>query len=327
MVVRINDTLILNTVENGEIVSIAKGNPVSVTDQVLMYKLPDGTFITHGNDNIEIGDTILINKMINGEYVAVKGGNCFLITKGYTRPLPYNRPIPPGTLLVTDFFGVFKYKWDGKGRVYVSSSCCANIETDTIVIDDELIVVNSEGKYVTCAYNGPSGGAYTIPGPDLEITSLLVKGFNELQFYVHDIFGGDIGILTSLYISQTYLNEGGSHLLITNGGFRPITTTGVETDTIATITYNWDGNEKIFISSSYCADPATDNIIVDDQLIVTNGNDQSVSVSNPSSYNPKGVPDLDITSLLIKGDNKLTFQIHDIFGVGIGCGPLYLVQY
>ena len=319
MVVRIKDTTVLNTVENGEIISLAKGNPVSVTDQVLCYKLPDGTFVTHGNDIIDVGDTVLVNTMTNGEYVTVKGGNCFLISRGYDRPITTRGK-------ETDFLGLFKYKWDGQGKVYVSSSCCANTETDTIALDDQLIVINSEGKFVTCAYNAPSGGGYVIGGPDLEITSLLTKGLNELQFYVHDIYGVDIGV-GQLYISQTYLKSGGNHLLVTGGYTNPIITTGVQTDTITTITYNWDGNEKIFISSSYCADPATDNIIVDDQLIVTNGNDQSVSVSNPSSYNPKGVPDLDITSLLIKGDNKLTFQIHDIFGVGIGCGPLYLVQY
>lgn len=327
MVVRIKDTLILNTVENGEVISIAKGNPVSVSDQILMYKLPDGTFVTHGNDIIDIGDTILINKMINGEYVAVKGGNCFLISKGYSRPLPYGYPYPNGTILQRDFLGTFKYKWDGQGKVYVSSSCCANTETDTISIDDMLIVMNPEGKTVTCAYNAiPYYGGYVRPGPDLEITSLLFKGINEIQIYIQDLFGVGIGC-GSLYISQTYLSQGGSHTLITTGYGRPINTIGVETDTIATIQYNWDGTGKIYVSSSYCADPSVDKIVIDDQLIVTNGNNQSVIVSNPSSYNPEGVSDLDITSLLIKGDNILTFKIHDIFGVGIGCAPLYLVQY
>jgi hypothetical protein len=62
-------------------------------------------------------------------------------------------------------------------------------------------------------------------------------------------------------------------------------------------------------------------------LTVTNGNGISVARSNPSSYEPSGVPDLDITSLLIDGENTLTFYIHDLFGVSMGCQPLYIVQY
>jgi hypothetical protein len=153
--------------------------------------------------------------------------------------------------------GTFKYRWDGLGRVYVSSSCCANVETDTIGLDDELIVENANGKKVKCAYNGPSGGGYTIQGPDLELTPILSVGTNELTFYIHDVYGVGMGC-GQLYISQTYLQEGGEHILITKGYGRKITTYGVETDNIGTFSYKWNGIGKVYISSSYCADPTTD---------------------------------------------------------------------
>jgi hypothetical protein len=327
MVVRLKDTIVIHTVENNEKMALAKGNPVAIGDQVLVSKLPDGTFVTHGNDTINVGDTVLVNTMSNGEYVTVKGGNCFLISRGYNRPLPYGYPIPPNTPFVIDFLGNFKYKWNGEGKVYVSSSCCVNLETDTITLDDELIIINANNEFVTCAYNAiPRYAGYARPGPPLEITSLLTKGMNELRFYIQDLFGAGMGC-GPLYISQTYLNVDGSQLLITRGYDRPINTRGVETDTIATVNYNWDGIGKIYISSSYCADPLVDKILIDDQLIVTNSNGQSVSVSNPAGLDVEGAPDLEITSLLIKGDNTLTFEIHDIIGVSIGCAPLFLIQY
>jgi len=327
MPVNIKDPLIIHTVENGEMIALAQGNPVAIGDLVLVSKLPDGTFVTHGNDTIDVQDTVLVTKMINGEYVAVKGGNCFLISKGYSRPLDYGYPIPPGTELAVDFLGTFKYKWDGEGKVYVSSSCCANVEIDQITLDDLLLVVNSKGKTKSCSYNGIGGYQGVLkPGPDLEITDLLTKGINELQFFICDVYGAGIGC-GSLYISQTYLSTGGNHFLVTDGYSKKISTVGIETDTIAAVDYIWDGIGKIYVAGSYCADPTIDKILVDDQLIVSNSNGQSVNVINPSVANPSGVPDLDITSLLIKGANHLTFQVHDIYGVGIGCQALYLVQY
>jgi hypothetical protein len=40
-----------------------------------------------------------------------------------------------------------------------------------------------------------------------------------------------------------------------------------------------------------------------------------------------GIPDLEITSLLVDRNNTLTFKVHDIFGTNIGCSALCLVQY
>jgi hypothetical protein len=187
-------------------------------------------------------------------------------------------------------------------------------------------VENANGKKVKCAYNGPSGGGYTIQGPDLELTPILSVGTNELTFFIHDVYGVDMGC-GQLYISQTYLQEGGEHILITKGYERKITTYGIETDNIGTFSYKWNGIGKVYISSSYCADPTTDKIFLDDELTVTNGNGVSVARSNPSSYEPDGVNDLEITSLLIDGENTLTFYIHDLFGQAMGCQALYLVQY
>jgi hypothetical protein len=319
MVVNLKDKLIISTTNADEKIALTKGNPVLIGDQVLVHPQTDGTHITHGNSNIGIGDMVTVYTTDNGEYVAVKGGNCFLISKGYNHPVSKVGQI--------ESIGVFKYRWDGLGRVYVSSSCCTNVETDLIALDDELIVENMETKHhVRCAYNAPSGGRYVIPGPDLELTPILKEGTNTLSFYIHDIYGAGIGC-GSLYISQTYLKDGGEHILITPGYSRKISTYGIETDDIGTFEYTWNGIGKVYISSSYCADPSVDKIVLDDQVIVTNSNGVSVSASNPSDYNPLGVPDLEITSLLIDGINELTFHIHDLFGTAIGCEALYLVQY
>ena len=114
--------------------------------------------------------------------------------------------------------------------------------------------------------------------------------------------------------------------LITQGYKNKISTMGVETDLLGQFTFNWDGTGHVYVASDWQADPATDSICIDDELIVTNSEGASFSRSCNAGNVYRCGADIEITSFLTEGDNELAFEIHDIYGGAIGCGPLFVIQ-
>jgi hypothetical protein len=118
------------------------------------------------------------------------------------------------------------------------------------------------------------------------------------------------------------------YALITNGISQDVVPAGsknVQTINVNSVHYNWDGTGHVYIASSWLADPTTDKISVDDKLIVSNGTNTLTNSYNASNRYKLG-PDMEITSLLVEGDNFLNVKIHDIYGAKIGCGPLFIIQ-
>jgi hypothetical protein len=114
--------------------------------------------------------------------------------------------------------------------------------------------------------------------------------------------------------------------LITQGYSYDIQTVGSATQLLGTFTFNWDGTGRVYVASDWQADPATDLIDIDDQLIVSNGDGDSFERScNAGNHYAPG-PDIEVTALLHEGINELTFTIKDIYGAKIGCGPLFMIQ-
>ncbi|MBZ2166291.1 hypothetical protein [Methanobacterium spitsbergense] len=114
--------------------------------------------------------------------------------------------------------------------------------------------------------------------------------------------------------------------LITQGYTYLINTVGTATQYLGTFTFNWDGIGRVYVASDWQADPATDLINIDDQLIVSNADGNSFERScNAGNHYAPG-PDIEVTSLLHEGINELTFTIKDIYGGKIGCGYLFLIQ-
>ncbi|MCE7698691.1 MAG: hypothetical protein K8E24_007600 [Methanobacterium paludis] len=108
-----------------------------------------------------------------------------LITYGYSYKINTTNE-------ATQLLGTFTFNWDGTGKVYIASDWLADPSTDVIHIDDAIIVTNADGAKISRTYGG---GVYTpgVPngttGPDLEITSLLSEGSNEITIGIKDIYG------------------------------------------------------------------------------------------------------------------------------------------
>jgi hypothetical protein len=99
-----------------------------------------------------------------------------------------------------------------------------------------------------------------------------------------------------------------------------------ETRYLGTFTFNWDGTGRVLIASAADADPTNDLINVDDSLVVRNADGDQITVSYSTVVIPIPGPDTDMTSLLYEGDNEITFEILDVYGDKIGCGPLFMIQ-
>ena len=114
--------------------------------------------------------------------------------------------------------------------------------------------------------------------------------------------------------------------LITNGYAKKINTIGTETDLLGSFTFYWDGTGRVYVASDWQANPETDLISIDDELIVTNKDGISFTRScNAGNHYAPG-PDIELTSFLEEGDNQISFKIKDLYGSKIGCGPLFLIQ-
>jgi hypothetical protein len=116
--------------------------------------------------------------------------------------------------------------------------------------------------------------------------------------------------------------------LITNGYNYTVTGRGDATQYLGTFTFNWDGTGQVYICSDWLAEIATDIIMIDDKIIITNADDESIEVTygHDDPYSINGGPPIEITSLLVEGDNEITFGIEDLYGIELGCGPLFMVQ-
>ncbi|MCE7699510.1 MAG: hypothetical protein K8E24_012135 [Methanobacterium paludis] len=114
--------------------------------------------------------------------------------------------------------------------------------------------------------------------------------------------------------------------LITYGYKFNVTTKNEATQLLGTFTFNWDGTGKVYIASDWLADPATDRIGVDDDIIITNGDGNSITQHCSTSAAPFPAPDVNITSLLSEGSNEITIAIKDVYGTSLSCGTLFMIQ-
>ncbi len=129
----------------------------------------------------------------------------------------------------------------------------------------------------------------------------------------------------------TYGGKQVTCIKITDGFVKPAIPVGVTTD-LGSITFDWDGNGQVFIASNCQANPDTDRIWNDDELIVTNtvtgkqvinGGSPSYGTSSEGVWNSL---DLNITNILQEGENTIDPVIHDVSGDLTGCSSLYIIQ-
>ncbi len=129
----------------------------------------------------------------------IVSNSCVLISRGFSNPVTQKGQIVDlgntanGIAIVDNFnIGSFLFNWDGSGKIYVASSCDADITTDKIWADDELVLktVNGSvtGESIDHGLGGPYPGAYYYR--PLEITSILQAGIivlNVLSMMLEEI--------------------------------------------------------------------------------------------------------------------------------------------
>ncbi len=235
--------------------------------------------------------------------------------------------------------GTFSFNWDGTGEIYICSNCNANIDTDVIWTDDEIIVKNvvtgHEIYQIDAPNPGVAGPLGTSPegsanSPDLNITSLLVTGNNNINITISDLYGSLTGCSPLFFVQiggsgkglSAGTNTGGS------GGYTDVNielTSGVmqfcsppATIEIGTYTFNWDGNGKLYLASSSDPNVAMDVIQFTDTGTIT-------SSMGSITTGAGTINDVDITSICAKGNNTITLNVNST-GMGIGCSSLYLIQ-
>jgi hypothetical protein len=116
--------------------------------------------------------------------------------------------------------------------------------------------------------------------------------------------------------------------LITNGYSYNIGNSGVASQLLGSFSFNWDGTGHIYVASDWQADPETDVINIDDKIIITNEEGTTIEATYGRETPTPGTdgPDLNITSLLVEGENQITVTIVDVYGTHMGCGPLFMIQ-
>ncbi len=129
-------------------------------------------------------------------------------------------------------------------------------------------------------------------------------------------------------------------ILFTNGFKRAVQFDGEGCD-MGTLSFNWDGTGSVFLASTCSANPNSDNISCDNVLIISTPQGTITRQTGPyeypfppSDYPVWEGPDVDITSLLVAGNNTLMIQVVDSFilsttaspGNLIGVSSLYVIQ-
>lgn len=186
----ISDRVLVFTDPNGEKVAIKAGDTPKVGDRVVVFETGDGELITPGKQDFKVGDRVLVFDTPEG-LLMVKSGEivneydtCVLVSNTWLRTRYSN-----GELVL---IGSFKFNWSGNGRVYLNNTC-DNVLKNTVYADDLLIAETGYGQA-----QHDYGGLWS--GPPLEITDILRKGVNTVKISVKDVYGGNIGIKSPLYI-------------------------------------------------------------------------------------------------------------------------------
>ena len=185
-----SDRVLVFTDSNGEKVAVQAGNTLQPGDRVVVFQTEDGKHVTLGKQEFNVGDRVLVFDTSEGLLMVKSGGSvaeydtCIFVSKTWLRTR-----YSDGELVL---IGSFKFNWSGNGRVYLNNTC-ENVLNNAVYADDLLIAETGYGQA-----QHDYGGLWS--GPPLEITGILRKGVNTVKISVKDVYGGNIGIKSPLYI-------------------------------------------------------------------------------------------------------------------------------
>ncbi len=183
---------------DGELYQVEKASPTS-GGRVLVLNDVNGEDVAV-NCNVNVGDKVIVIEGHDGEDYAVKGSALEydaykLISEGFDRAV--------ANQYEEVNLGTFTFNWDGTGKIYLLPSIAANPLTDYVWVDDSIYISTTNGTIYADDSDSskgmsPSGVYYS---GTVEITSILERGSNEVNFLLKDIAAAKIGC-SSLYIVQ-----------------------------------------------------------------------------------------------------------------------------
>lgn len=195
-----SDRVLIFTDSNREKVAIKAGDTPKVGDRVVVFETSDGELITPGKQDFKVGDRVLVFDTPEGPLIIKSGeseGNISVkITDGFNRNVAYGGEIVN--------LGIFDFKWNGRGQIYIMSDPSASLDSDKIWADDTLRVSTEKGNVSQNFNSSFDLGLYRkliYYGPALDITDILVHGINHIMIEIIDVHSWLIGCC-SLHIVQ-----------------------------------------------------------------------------------------------------------------------------
>jgi hypothetical protein len=246
------------------------------------------------DDHLQVIDEIETFKAIGCDSITSKplinGGRDIQVTRGRIVPITINGVEWKGAIsypkYVQDDMGDQRIKWD-------------------IVI---------ELKLLSSTANDPSK-TYK---PDFRLyNNINYDCWTEIVVPSNDPAGGEGG---TGYTPPVVISP-----LISTGFRRSVSTQG-ESVELGTFIFNWDGGGNVYIASAFSGDVQSATIYTDDQLNVVNKSNSYATAINSDNPNRVYDPPLNITSILVEGDNELEITLYDVHGVEIGCSALYFLR-
>jgi|GEM_PF-4625012 hypothetical protein len=189
--------------------------------------------------------------------------------------------------------------------------------------DNSIVYTTQNGEKVAI----PPGNAPSIGD------KVLVHRLPDGTLAIHgnsSINVGDTVLVTRTRTGEYIAVKGGvtsSNCVKVTDGFLRDVNYQYEVVNLGTFNFNWDGKARVYLMQS-CQNTPNDTIWADDYIQVTTskGTLNSPSYDDSNHYIQSGPP-VEITSMLVVGDNEITINICDLYAWSIGCAPLYIVPY
>lgn len=115
-----------------------------------------------------------------------------------------------------------------------------------------------------------------------------------------------------------------SCVFVTNAIGRSVNYQG-EVLNLGTFNFNWNGTDRVYLLES-CIHDLSNKAYADDKISAETIHGTVDRQYADSDWSISSKPPLEITSILVQGENQVIVKIIDVWGNGIGCLPLYMVS-
>ena len=161
--------------------------------------------------------------------------------------------------------------------------------------------------------------------------TLLIHADENENFITHGKSSISVGDEVIVFIDENnqYCGvksgiEFDSCVFVTNAIGRSVNYKG-EVLNLGAFNFNWNGTDRVYLLES-CMYDLSNKGYADDKISA-----ETIHGTVDRQYADSGggissKPPLELTSILVQGENQVTVKIIDVWGNGIGCIPLYMVS-